>query len=79
MNHAIDYSSVILWEPSCSLAMASGAIIRAEGNARIAMNTMLISAGMNIILDPILIFDTIPILNIPGLNMGTKGRHWQQF
>ncbi|HHT50204.1 MAG TPA: MATE family efflux transporter [Eubacteriaceae bacterium] len=74
MNHAIDYSSVILWGTILfSFAMASGAIIRAEGNARIAMNTMLISAGMNIILDPILIFDTIPILNIPGLNMGTKG------
>ena len=37
-----------------SFAMASSHIIRSEGNARIAMNTMLISAGLNVILDPIL-------------------------
>lgn len=74
MGHAIDYSSVILWGTVLfSFAMASNAIIRSEGNAKIAMNTMLISAGMNVILDPIFIFDTIPIINVPGLNMGTKG------
>lgn len=39
-------------------------IIRAEGNARIAMYSMLISAGTNLILDPIFIF---------GLGMGVKG------
>jgi putative MATE family efflux protein len=39
-------------------------VIRSEGNARVAMKTMLISAGSNIILDPIFIF---------GFNMGVKG------
>lgn len=39
-------------------------IIRAEGNAKIAMYSMLISAGINLILDPIFIF---------GLGMGVKG------
>lgn len=39
-------------------------IVRAEGNARLAMNAMLIGAGLNIILDPILMF---------GFGMGVKG------
>ncbi|MGD9931018.1 MAG: MATE family efflux transporter [Mangrovibacterium sp.] len=39
-------------------------VIRSEGNARIAMYSMLISAGTNIVLDPIFIF---------WLDMGVKG------
>ena len=39
-------------------------IVRAEGNARLAMNAMLIGAGMNILLDPLFIF---------GFGMGVKG------
>jgi putative MATE family efflux protein len=39
-------------------------IVRAEGNARLAMNAMLIGAGLNIILDPVFIF---------GLDMGVQG------
>jgi putative MATE family efflux protein len=39
-------------------------IIRAEGNARIAMYSMILSAGTNLILDPIFIF---------GFGMGVKG------
>ncbi|WP_372773768.1 MATE family efflux transporter [Mangrovibacterium sp.] len=39
-------------------------VIRSEGNARIAMYSMLISAGTNIVLDPIFIF---------GLGLGVKG------
>jgi len=42
-------------------------IIRAEGNARIAMYSMLLSAGVNIVLDPILIF---------GFGMGVAGAAW---
>jgi Na+-driven multidrug efflux pump len=38
-------------------------VIRAEGNAKVAMYTMLISAGINIVLDPIFIF---------YLNLGVK-------
>lgn len=47
-----------------SFAMTVSGLIRAEGNARVAMNGMLIGTLANIILDPIFIF---------GLNMGIKG------
>jgi len=39
-------------------------VIRSEGNARVAMYTMLISAGINLVLDPIFIF---------GFGMGVRG------
>jgi putative MATE family efflux protein len=39
-------------------------IVRAEGNARLAMNAMLIGAGLNILLDPLFIF---------GFGMGVQG------
>lgn len=39
-------------------------IVRAEGNARLAMNAMLIGAGINILLDPVFIF---------GFGMGVRG------
>ncbi|AKB36656.1 Multi antimicrobial extrusion protein (Na(+)/drug antiporter), MATE family of MDR efflux pumps [Methanosarcina siciliae C2J] len=39
-------------------------IVRAEGNARLAMNAMLIGAGINILLDPLFIF---------SFGMGVKG------
>lgn len=42
-------------------------VIRSEGNARIAMWSMILSAGTNIILDPIFIF---------WLDMGVKGAAW---
>ena len=42
-------------------------VIRSEGNARVAMVSTLISAGANIILDPIFIF---------GFKMGVKGAAW---
>jgi putative MATE family efflux protein len=42
-------------------------IIRSEGSVRTAMYSMIISAGTNLILDPIFIF---------GLGMGVKGAAW---
>lgn len=39
-------------------------IVRAEGNARLAMNAMLIGAGLNILLDPVFMF---------GFGMGVQG------
>lgn len=44
--------------------MVANAVIRSEENAKVAMNSMLISGGLNVILDPILIFN-------PG--MGLRG------
>jgi len=65
MPYAADYLGIILFGTFFfSFAMATNSIVRAEGNAKVAMYTMLISAILNIILDPIFIF---------GFGMGVKG------
>ncbi len=65
LPYAHAYFMVILWgTPFRAFTMANNNIIRSEGRARVAMTTMLVSAGINIVLDPIFIF---------GLDMGVKG------
>lgn len=65
IQYANDYLDIILAGVVFQVVGFSlNNIIRAEGNARIAMYSMLISAGTNLILDPIFIF---------GFGMGVKG------
>jgi putative MATE family efflux protein len=62
---ARDYLQIILYgTPLITFAQAINNVVRSEGNAKVAMYTMLIGAGLNILLDPILIF---------GLDMGIRG------
>lgn len=57
LPYATDYSrTILLGTPFFMFAMATNAIVRAEGNARVAMWTMIISAALNIALDPLFIF-----------------------
>ncbi|MDP3916057.1 MAG: MATE family efflux transporter [Bacteroidota bacterium] len=65
IQYANDYLDIILAGVVFQVVGFSlNNIIRAEGNARIAMYSMIISAGTNLILDPIFIF---------GFGMGVKG------
>lgn len=65
LPYAREYLSVILFGAVfITFAMAANNIARAEGKAVVAMLTMLIGTGMNIVLDPIFIF---------GLKMGIRG------
>jgi len=60
-----DYLRVILLgAPFFMFAMATNAVVRAEGNARVAMWTMIISGLLNIGLDPLFIY---------GFGMGVRG------
>ncbi len=57
LPYAKDYLGIILWgNVFQAISMGMNGFIRAEGNAGIAMLTMLIGAVMNLILDPIFIF-----------------------
>lgn len=65
IGHAQDYLMIIL--PGVIFQVVGFSlnnVIRSEGNAKVAMYSMLIGAGVNIVLDPIFIF---------VLNMGVKG------
>ncbi len=50
--------------------------IRCVGDSKRAMRVMLFSAILNIFLDPIMMFETIPIINLPGLGLGIAGAAW---
>lgn len=65
IEYANDYLNIILAGTVFQVVGFSlNNIIRAEGNARIAMYSMIISAGTNMILNPVFIF---------GFGMGVKG------
>lgn len=65
LTYANDYLNIILFGAIFNMVgFGMNNLIRSEGNAKIAMYSILISAITNIILDPIFIF---------GLNMGVKG------
>ncbi len=65
LPYALEYYKIIVFGSGLFMfAMMSNNVLRAEGHAKIAMSNMLISAGLNIILDPIFIF---------GFDMGIRG------
>lgn len=65
IDFANEYLNIILLGTILNtIGFSLNNLIRSEGNAKIAMYSMIISAGTNIILDPIFIF---------GLGMGIKG------
>lgn len=65
LEYANDYIDIILFGTIFGMVGYSlNNVIRSEGNARIAMYSMFLSAGLNIILDPIFIFT---------LGLGVKG------
>lgn len=65
MPYAEAYIAVILLgSPAITFSMVASSAARAEGNAKVAMNTMLIGAILNIILDPVFIV---------ALDMGVRG------
>lgn len=74
IGYARDYIRIILignlWN---TFAFGMNAIIRSEGAPRWSMVMMVTGAVANTILDPIFIYDTIPVLNIPGLGLGVAG------
>ena len=68
MGYASDYLAIILWGVVFhEFGFSINALIRSEGNARAAMLSMLISAGVNIALDA---------LFIVGFGWGVKGAAW---
>jgi len=66
--YAYDYMEIILIGTVVfAFSITTNNVVRAEGNAKFAMMTMIISAGVNTLLDPIFIF---------GLKMGVQGAAW---
>lgn len=47
--------------------------LRSLGDARTPLRLTVFSSVLNIILDPIMMFETLPVFNIPGLGWGISG------
>ncbi|MEC9488143.1 MAG: MATE family efflux transporter [Halanaerobium sp.] len=73
---AVNYIQIImLGSLALFFPMISNNILRGQGNTLLPMVTMLIGAILNIILDPIFIFEKVNILglHIKGLNLSVAG------
>lgn len=65
LPYARDYLNIIIAGGTTFVfGVAVQHIVRSEGNARLAMNAMLVGGGLNILLDPLFMF---------GFGMGVKG------
>ena len=71
---------VIFFNIFAHLGFGLSATMRAEGSPRQSMYCMIAGCATNILLDPIFIFDSIPVpwtgLAIPGLGMRVAGAAW---
>ena len=71
---ALDYGYIrAFFLPIMFSSYTVNTALRCLGDAKTPMRIMIISSILNLILDPIFMFETIPGTSIPGLNMGVFG------
>jgi len=71
---ALDYGYLrIFFLPIMYTTYSIYTSLRCVGDSKTPMILMFVSASLNIVLDPIFIFEQIPIINIPGFGYGVMG------
>ncbi len=74
ISHARSYGYLrTLFIPIFFSSFSVNTIFRCTGDAKTPMYLLVVSAVVNMILDPVLMFDTIPGLGIPGFGLGVFG------
>jgi len=74
MKHILDYGIIrSFFLPFMFSSFSVNTAMRCTGDARHPMIIMTFTAFLNIILDPIFMFDTIPGTSLPGLGWGIQG------
>ena len=74
LQSATDYGYLrLFFLPIMFSSYSVNTALRCIGDARTPMKIMLFSSVINIILDPLLIFDTVPYLSIQGAGLGVFG------
>lgn len=72
--HGLRYGYVrTLFVPIFFSSYTVHTILRSIGDAKTPMYLLLVTAILNLILDPIFMFDTIPLIGLPGLGWGMAG------
>ncbi|MGP1438243.1 MAG: MATE family efflux transporter [Treponema sp.] len=73
-NAAFEYGLIrIFFTPIMFSSYSVNTIFRCTGDSKTPMTIMFIASITNIVLDPILMFDTVPYINIPGFGLGVFG------
>lgn len=71
---ALDYGYIrMFFLPIMFASYSVNTALRCLGDAKTPMKIMVFSSIVNIILDPILMFEEVPYIHIPGFNMGVFG------
>ena len=74
INAALDYGYIrIFFLPIMFASYSVNTALRCLGDSKTPMYIMIFSSLVNIILDPIFMFDKIPYTSIPGLGLGVFG------
>ncbi len=74
IGHGMDYGIIrVVFIPIFFSSYSVNTIFRCTGDAKTPMKLLIGSAVLNIILDPLLMFDVIPGTSIPGMGWGMKG------
>lgn len=74
LKAALDFGYIrIFFLPIMFSSYTVNTALRCLGDAKRPMIFMAIAAVLNIILDPIFMFKTIPFINLPGFNLGVFG------
>ncbi|NLL62289.1 MAG: MATE family efflux transporter [Candidatus Atribacteria bacterium] len=74
INYALEYGVIrSLFLPFMFSSFSVNTALRCIGDAKYPMYIMLFTSILNIVLDPILMFETIPGTSLPGMGMGIKG------
>lgn len=74
VSYGMDYGLIrVLFLPFFFSSYSVNTIFRCTGDAKTPMRLLVGSALLNMVADPIFMFDTIPGTSIPGLGLGMKG------
>lgn len=73
-NAAFEYGLIrIFFTPVMFSSYSVNTIFRCTGDSKTPMTIMFIASITNIVLDPLLMFEKVPFLNIPGFGLGVFG------
>lgn len=74
INAALSYGRLrIFFLPAAFSSYSVNTIFRCSNDAKTPMRIMVIATVLNIVLDPLLIFKTVPYIGIPGAGLGVFG------
>ena len=74
VQHGLDYGYIrLFFLPIMFSSYSINTVFRCIGDSKIPMSIMILVSFLNVILDAVFMFETIPFTNLKGLNLGVFG------